>query len=79
MVFAVGVKIAGTKQMQLKTIPVLVAAVLAAPAIAAEQGTLYPEGSIDKQALEKILPDKPPYSPYADLNFPARPLFGDTH
>jgi hypothetical protein len=44
-----------------------------------EQGTLYPEGTIDKQALERILPDKPPYSPYADLNFPARPLFGDTH
>jgi len=49
------------------------------PAFAAEGGTLYPEGTIDKQALEKILPDKPPYSPYADLNFPARPLFGDTH
>jgi hypothetical protein len=62
-----------------KTILVLIAAMLALPAFAAEQGTLYPEGSIDKQALEETLPDKPPYSPYADLSFPARPLFGDTH
>jgi hypothetical protein len=62
-----------------QTIRVLIAAMLALPAFAAEQGTLYPEGAIDKQALERILPDKPPYSPYADLNFPARPLFGDTH
>jgi hypothetical protein len=44
-----------------------------------DKATLYPEGTIDKQALEKILPDKPPYSPYADLDFPSRPLFGDTH
>ena len=28
-----------------------------------DKATLYPEGTIDKQALEKILPDKPPYSP----------------
>jgi hypothetical protein len=62
------------------TITVLFLAVLLpVSAFAAETGTLYPEGTIDKQALEKILPDKPPYSPYADLNFPARPLFGDTH
>jgi hypothetical protein len=46
---------------------------------AAEQGVLYPEGTVDKKALEKILPDKPPYSPYADLKIPTRPLFGDTH
>lgn len=44
-----------------------------------DRATLYPEGTIDKQALERILPVKPPYSPYADLDFPARPLFGDTH
>ena len=61
------------------TLAVLAGALLAMPAFAVETGTLYPEGTIDKQALEKILPDKPPYSPYADLNFPARPLFGDTH
>lgn len=63
----------------MKAILVLITAMLALPAFAAEQGTLYPEGTIDKQALERILPDKPPYSPYADLNFPARLLFGDTH
>ena len=61
------------------TLAVLAGALPAMPAFAAETGTLYPEGTIDKQALEKILPDEPPYSPYADLNFPARPLFGDTH
>jgi len=36
-------------------------------------------GTIDKAALEKVLPTKPPYSPYAGRNFPTRPLFGDTH
>jgi hypothetical protein len=46
---------------------------------AADSGTLYPEGTIDKEALAKILPDKPPYSPYAGRAFPTRPLFGDTH
>ena len=46
---------------------------------AAAQGTLYPEGTIDKEALARTLPDKPPYSPYAGRNFPTRPLFGDTH
>jgi hypothetical protein len=28
--------------------------------------------------MERAFP-KPPYSPYADRNFPTRPLFGDTH
>ena len=56
------------------------AALLPVSVFAADDtATLYPEGAIDKEALEKILPDKPPYSPYADLSFPARPLFGDTH
>ena len=36
-------------------------------------------GTLDKAALEKVLPTKPPYSPYAGRNFPTRPLFGDTH
>ena len=52
---------------------------LAGLAFAADQGILYPEGTIDKEALARILPDKPPYSPYAGRNFPTRPLFGDTH
>lgn len=36
-------------------------------------------GTPDKATLEKALPSKPPYSPYAGRNFPTRPLFGDTH
>ncbi|MDA8140549.1 MAG: DUF3604 domain-containing protein [Desulfobacteraceae bacterium] len=36
-------------------------------------------GTADKEMLEKVLPTKPPYSPYAGRNFPTRPLFGDTH
>ena len=36
-------------------------------------------GTLDKAELEKVLPTKPPYSPYAGRNFPTRPLFGDTH
>jgi hypothetical protein len=35
--------------------------------------------TIDKAALEKVIPTKPPYSPYAGRNFPTRALFGDTH
>jgi len=36
-------------------------------------------GQADKATLEKVLPTKPPYSPYAGRNFPTRPFFGDTH
>jgi Protein of unknown function (DUF3604) len=35
-------------------------------------------GSPAKEQLEQALP-KPAYSPYADREFPTRPLFGDTH
>ncbi len=35
-------------------------------------------GSPAKEQLEQALP-KPAYSPYADRDFPTRPLFGDTH
>ena len=58
---------------------------LALPAMAADEhghegGVTDPcVGTIDKAALEKVLPTKPPYSPYAGRNFPTRPLFGDTH
>ena len=50
--------------------------VLAPAAFAAEQTDI---GQLDKAELEKILPTKPPYSPYANRNFPTRPYFGDTH
>ncbi|HEX9136170.1 MAG TPA: DUF3604 domain-containing protein, partial [Nitrospirota bacterium] len=36
-------------------------------------------GTVNKSDLEKVMPTKPPYSPYAGRNFPTRPLFGDTH
>jgi len=36
-------------------------------------------GQITKEKIEKVFPTKRPYSPYADRNFPTRPLFGDTH
>ena len=36
-------------------------------------------GQITKERIEKVFPAKRPYSPYADRNFPTRPLFGDTH
>lgn len=32
-----------------------------------------------KEAAEKAHSGRPPYSPYADRNFPTRPFFGDTH
>ena len=36
-------------------------------------------GTLEKSAAEKLYPAKRAYSPYAGRNFPARPLFGDTH
>jgi hypothetical protein len=36
-------------------------------------------GQVTKEKIEKFFPAKRPYSPYADRNFPTRPLFGDTH
>lgn len=36
-------------------------------------------GQVSAEKLEKVFPDARPYSPYADRNFPTRPLFGDTH
>ncbi|HEX5091758.1 MAG TPA: DUF3604 domain-containing protein [Burkholderiales bacterium] len=36
-------------------------------------------GTLDKATAEKVHPSKPPYSPYANRNFPTQPYFGDTH
>ena len=45
-----------------------------------EDGVIDPcLGTVDKNDLEKVLPSKPPYSPYAGRNFPTQPFFGDTH
>ena len=35
-------------------------------------------GSPSREQIERVLP-KPPYSPYANRDFPTRPFFGDTH
>ena len=43
------------------------------------QGVTTDIGTLDKATAEKAFPAKPPYSPYAGRNFPARPYFGDTH
>jgi hypothetical protein len=52
------------------------AAVFCLPAGALAEGDA---GTITKEKLENSFPKKRPYSPYADRNFPIRPLFGDTH
>jgi len=36
-------------------------------------------GEVEKSVVEKMFPARAPYSPYADLNYPTRPFFGDTH
>jgi hypothetical protein len=51
----------------------LVLTVMALPVFAQDTGDL------DEEALEKVLPSKAPYSPYAGRNYPTRPFFGDTH
>jgi hypothetical protein len=38
----------------------------------------YNPGDASKEVLDRVS-QKAPYSPYADRNFPRRPLFGDTH
>jgi len=53
-------------------LPVLMTLGLIAPAGAQDAGTP------SREQIEKALP-KPPYSPYANRDFPTRPFFGDTH
>ena len=50
----------------------LIAAALISPAFAQDSGEQTKEG------LQQVKP-KPPYSPYAERDFPGRPFFGDTH
>lgn len=52
-------------------------AVFALPALA-EESAITDIGSIDLETAEQGFKARP-YSPYAGRNFPARPLFGDTH
>jgi len=56
-----------------------VLAFVAAPAWSVEQADVGVAGAAKKADLEKTFPGKRPYSPYADRDFPSRPLFGDTH
>ena len=53
----------------------LVTVALALPLAVAAQDS----GAPDAEALKKVHPAKPAYSPYANRNFPTRPFFGDTH
>jgi hypothetical protein len=48
----------------------LLTASLAAPAFAAEQAVTTDIGTLDQEIAGKAFPAKPPYSPYADRNFP---------
>ena len=58
----------------------LLAGLLAIPFLAcAQESTTGDAGTLDKETAAKVYPSKPGYSPYAGRNFPARPLFGDTH
>ncbi|MGH9868189.1 MAG: DUF3604 domain-containing protein [Candidatus Polarisedimenticolia bacterium] len=63
---------------RVRAVLALSAAGLVLPAIAAEQAA-SDVGTLNKAAAEKVFPAKPPYSPYAERNFPTRPFFGDTH
>ena len=51
-----------------------------APSVQAAEQTATPGLSApDKDKAARGHSAKPPYSPYADRNFPTRPYFGDTH
>ena len=50
------------------------------PALAADKAPYHPGlPPQDKDKIKRVMPSKPVYSPYANRNFPTRPLFGDTH
>src|ERR1700704_2643483 len=52
--------------------------VLTLPTLADDEPPAGDAGKLDKATAEQAF-KKRPYSPYADRNFPTRPLFGDTH
>ena len=59
----------------------LLTLVMAQPAMAMDKEKGHAPGlpPMDKDKIEKVFDAKPVYSPYANRNFPNRPLFGDTH
>lgn len=64
-------------RMKVRLIPQLVFSLFALSG--ALSVSAHDAGQVDKSQLEKAYPAKPAYSPYANRNFPTRPLFGDTH
>jgi len=52
---------------------------MAVPLRAQTQAMTSDSGEVEKGVVEKMFPGRAPYSPYADLRYPTRPLFGDTH
>ncbi|HEY5603227.1 MAG TPA: DUF3604 domain-containing protein, partial [Gammaproteobacteria bacterium] len=67
------------------TYTILLTTNLALPAFAAEPASPPGLAAPNKETAEKAYPyplkppAKQPYAPYAERNFPTRPLFGDTH
>ncbi|MFK7845753.1 MAG: DUF3604 domain-containing protein [Rhodothermales bacterium] len=55
--------------------------ILTQPVMAADAEKGHPPGlpSLDKDKIETGFDSKPVYSPYANRNYPTRPLFGDQH
>ena len=64
-----------SKIIKIGSIMIIAAALLATPALAQ-----YGPGEAEdhKAKIDKAL-GKRPYSPYAEINYPSRPFFGDTH
>jgi len=56
----------------------VLSAVVTLPALAADE-VISDIGELDKATAERIFASSPPYSPYANRDFPTRPFFGDTH
>jgi len=57
----------------------LAAALMSAPVMAADAEQYAGLPPQDRDKIAKVFDSKPVYSPYANRNFPSRPLFGDTH
>ena len=66
--------------MKTKALATTIAALfaLSLPAFAADESVNTDLGTLDKEKAGEAF-KKRPYSPYAERNFPMKPLFGDTH
>jgi hypothetical protein len=54
-------------------------AVAADPAVTSDSGTLDAASAARAYPYPLEAPERQPYAPYAERNFPTRPFFGDTH